>query len=85
MKPNIEINIKELKLTGFSHIDRYRMGEALQLELTRLITEQGLSQSLTRGGEFAQLNGATFNIAPNSRAETIGAQIAKSVYGRFSE
>jgi hypothetical protein len=85
MRQDIEINIEEVRLHGFSHVDRYRIGQALQLELTRLITEQGLSQSLSQGGEFTQLDGGKFNIVRSSRAEVIGVQIAKSVYSRFSK
>ena len=83
MRQDIEIYIEELKLHGFSHVDRYRFGQALQLELTRLISEQGLSQSLSRGGDFARVDGGTFNIAPNSKAEVNGNQVAQSVYKGF--
>ena len=85
MSENIEVNIEKLVLHGFSHVDRYRIGQAFQLELTRLISEQGLSQSLSRGGELAQLNGGIINVARNSRPEVVGAQVAKSVYSRFSK
>ena len=85
MKENIEINIEELKLQGFSHIDRYRIGEALQSELTRLFTEHEIPTSLTRRSEIAKLDGGKFNISLNSRAEVIGTQIANSIYNRFSK
>ena len=85
MQQNIEINIEELKLYGFSHVDRFRIGQALQIELTRLITENGISQSLSRGGEIAHLGGGSFNVNPNSKPHAIGAQVAKSVYSRLSK
>ena len=85
MRQNIEINIEELKLHGFSRSDSYRIGQALQTELTCLITERGISQSISRGGEIAHLNGGSFNVTPNSKPYVIGAQVAKSVYGRFSK
>ena len=85
MKQNIEININELRLHGFSHIDRYRIGEAMQLELTRLFTERDIPSSMVQGSEIGQLDGGTFNISPNSKAEVIGAQVANSIYNRFSK
>ncbi len=80
MRQNIEINIEELRLHGFSRIDSYRIGQALQLELTRLFTEREIPPSLTQDGEFAGLDGGTFNVAPDSRGQVIGAQVAKSTY-----
>jgi len=83
MGQNIEINIDELVLHGFSPGDRYRIGEAVELELTRLISEQGIPSSLSRGGEQTRMNGGTFNMSPNSRAELVGTQVAQSVYKGF--
>ena len=82
---NIEINIDELVLHGFSSGDRYRIGEALQLELIRLFTEGNVPLSLTRGIELTRLDAGTFNMAPNSKPEVIGTQVAKSIYNRFSQ
>lgn len=72
-------------LHGFSPGDRHRIGEAVELELTRLFTEQGISYSMSKGGEFTRLDGGQFNVAPNSKAEAIGTQIAQSVYAGFTK
>lgn len=77
---NIKLNINELVLHGFSPLDRYRIGRAVELELTRLLTERGLPSSLSKGGEFASIDGGTFSFASNSGAEAIGSQVARSVY-----
>ena len=82
MKPkNIELNIEELVLHGFSPGDRYRIGEAVERELVRLIGENEVPQSLVQGGEIANVNGSAFDVAPGSRPEVIGAQVARAVYG----
>lgn len=81
---NIELHIEKLVLHGFSPHDRHRIGQAVELELTRLLTEQGISQSLSKGGKFTQLDGGQFNVAPNSKATTIGSQVAQSVYKNVS-
>ena len=82
MKPkNIELNIEELVLHGFSPGDRYGIGEAVERELTRLLADRGVPESLERGGEIANMDGGAFEVAPGSRAEAIGAQVARAVYG----
>ena len=82
MKPkNIELNIEELVLHGFSPGDRHRIGEAVERELTRLLADRGVPQSLAQGGEVASVDGGAFEVAEGSRADVVGAQVAKAVYG----
>ena len=82
MKPkNIELNIEELVLHGFSPGDRYRIGEAVEQELTRLLADRGVPQSLERGREIANMDGGAFEVAQGSRPQVVGAQVAKAVYG----
>jgi len=80
-RSNIEVHIEELVLHGFASKDRYLIGEAVQRELTRLFTEQGVPAFLSQSGEIARLDGGSFNVAAGSKAETIGAQVAQAVYG----
>ena len=77
---NIEVHIEELVLHGFASKDRYAIGEAVQQELQRLFTEQGLPESLAAGYEIAALNGGAFPVKPGTKANKIGAQVAQSVY-----
>ena len=82
MKPkNIELNIEELVLHGFSPGDRHRIGEAVEQELTRLLGERGVPQSLEGGGEIGYVDGGAFDVTPDSRAQVVGAKVAKAVYG----
>ena len=82
MKPkNIELNIDELVLHGFSPGDRYSIGEAVERELTQLLTDRGVPQSLERGREVASVDGGAIELATGSRSEAIGAQVARAVYG----
>jgi hypothetical protein len=80
-QPSIQLHIEELVLHGFSPGDRYRIGEAVQRELTRLFTEQGLPGRLVRGGEVAHPDSAAFNLAPDAKPEVVGVQVAQAVYG----
>lgn len=78
---NLELHIEQLMLHGFSPGDRYRIGAAVEAELTRLFTEQGVPPSLAQNGEVARLDGSAFEVAPGSKAEAVGAQVAEAVYG----
>ncbi|GAX60148.1 outer membrane protein/protective antigen OMA87 [Candidatus Scalindua japonica] len=77
---NIELHIDKLVLHGFSPHDRYRIGEAVERQLTQMLTEQGMPASLSHGGKYSHLYGGSFNIVQGSKAETIGSQVAQSVY-----
>ena len=77
----IELNIEELVLHGFAPGDRHRIGEAVEQELTRLLADRGVPKSLERGREIAHVDGGAFEVAPGSRAQVVGVQVAKAVYG----
>lgn len=81
---NIELEIEKLILEGFKIRNRYRIGAAIKQELTRLLTEKGIPQNLTQGGEVPSLEGGAFKVNANAKPETIGRQIAQSIYGGFS-
>jgi hypothetical protein len=78
---NIELHIEELVLHSFPAKDRHLVGEAVQRELTRLLSERGIPSSLSKGGEIARLNGGSFNVKQGSKADVVGRQVAQAVYG----
>ena len=79
-RASIDLHIEELVLHGFSPNDRHAIGEALERELARLFRGQGLPFSVTEDGEFTRLDGGTFEVAPGSKPETMGLQIARAVH-----
>jgi hypothetical protein len=81
MNRTIRLHIDELVLDGFAPLDRAAVGAAVQAELARLLSEQGLPGGLEFGGEAPTVDGGAFNLPANARAESIGAEIARSVYG----
>lgn len=81
---NIALRIDELALHGFAAADRQAIGAALQRELTRLISDQGVPAALTEGSSVDRLDAGVFNVAPGMSAEAIGAQVAQAVYGGLS-
>ena len=74
----IELHIEELVLYGFAPGDRDRIAAALEQELTRLLTEQGVPQSLAQAGDIAYLSAPPFRVT-SSRPDMIGLQMAQSV------
>ncbi|NMG11602.1 hypothetical protein [Brasilonema sp. UFV-L1] len=82
---NFEFYIEELILHGFAPKDRYRISEALQQELTRLLNEEGVPPSLVQGGEIPHLDGRVFEVVSRATPETIGVQIAQSIYGGLGQ
>lgn len=82
---SIQLHIEELVLHGFSRGDRDRIGAAIQQELTRLLTEQGIPPSLAQSGQIGQLNGGKFEMTAGIRPEVAGIQIAQSIYGGLGE
>jgi len=86
MKPaGIEVNIEELVLHGFSPVDRYRIGEAMQQELARLLAEGGIPLGLAKGGDVDRLDGGEFMIRLDSKAKSIGEQMAGKIYRGFGK
>jgi hypothetical protein len=82
MRPtNVELHIEELVLHGFASGDSYQIGEAVERELAHLFTEEGTPPLLAQGNEIERLDGGAFEVKPGSKAEAIGAQLARAVYG----
>jgi hypothetical protein len=80
---SIELHIEDVVLHGFAASDRYRIGEALQSELTRLLTEHGLPSALSLNQQFERLDVGAIQLVADSKPETTGIQIARTVWGEF--
>jgi hypothetical protein len=85
MDQTIELYIDELVLHGFSPHQRYDIAGAVESELRRLLIEQGIPSSLKTGINAPLLNAGTFNMNKDSKVETIGHEIAGSVYKSFGK
>ena len=79
--PAVRLHVEELHLHGFATADRHVIGDALQTELTRLFVERGFPASLTSQSEVEHLDAGRFAIPPGTRANAIGVQVARAVYG----
>lgn len=80
----LELHIEELVLHGFSPRDRLSIGDAMQQEILRLITEQGLPGISTGPISLARLDVGSFQVAPGMKARAIGVQLAQHLHPRLS-
>ena len=82
MKPSrIEVTIDELVLHGFAPGDRYAIAAALEKELARLLSEQGVAPALMRAGDTERIDAGSISLATGPQANIVGVQGAKAVYG----
>ncbi len=80
---SLELHIEELVLQGFSPGDRLRIGDALEIELARLITERGLPRWSEAPPMIEQLKGGSFKVTPSAPPQVVGEQLARALYGSF--
>lgn len=81
MEPTLELHIERLVLHGVALRDRDRVGAALQVELSRLLTERGIPSRLSNSGALAELKVDGRSLAAGGSAEGMGVQIAQAIYG----
>jgi hypothetical protein len=79
-RATIRLHISELALNGFAAGDRHLIGDAVELELARMLATQDMPSKFATDGQMGHLDGGSFNIAPNASGETVGRQIAQAVY-----
>ena len=81
----IEVHIEELVLHGFELGDRYGIGDSVEQELARLLSEQGVPFSLRSENETDELKAPAFKPALGAKPPAIGQQIAQAVYEGFRQ
>ncbi len=84
MKPNIELHIDELILRGVPYAQRRRVVAAIEVELMRLLGEQGLPETLTHGGALPQIKLDEIGMTNEAKPQAIGTQIARQVYDNLT-
>jgi hypothetical protein len=90
-RPNINLHIEELVLHGFAPNDRYAIADAVQQELSRLLgptsgqTQADLASTLSEHSRNIGIDAGAFQVEQNSRAGSIGNQIAQAVHGGLTK
>ena len=80
MRPNLELHIGELVLHGISVHNRYAVARAVEDELLRLFTEQGLPSPFKRHVNINAIKDQSFTLQENSADVRVAGDIASSVY-----
>lgn len=79
-RPNVELHIEELVLHGFAQADRRAITAAIEAELGRLLSVQGLPASFEGGPAPAVRHAGSFDVARASAPSDIGQDIGRAVY-----
>jgi hypothetical protein len=80
----VDLRIEELVLHGFGPGDRYRIAEAMERELVRLLAEHGVPPSLSTGGDVARIDGGEFDVSPGMQPATVGSRVAHALFRGLS-
>lgn len=81
-RPNIHLHIEQLILDGLP-IERSQgplVQAAVEAELSRLLSENGLAAELQTGGAMPSVNANRIQLASGGNPAQMGRQIAQSVY-----
>ncbi|MBE7169313.1 MAG: hypothetical protein INR73_01920 [Williamsia sp.] len=80
MNPPVELHIEELVLHGFTGHDAYRVGGAVEQQISQLLQERGLPSSFSHGAHIDHLHGGSFTMQQGMKDASVGTRIAQSVY-----
>jgi hypothetical protein len=77
----VEIEIEELSLHGFAPADRFRIADAIERELARLMTGRGMDRPAGSRTRVARLDAGSFRVAPHASVESVARQAARAIHG----
>ena len=79
----LRLEIDALVLDGVAPHDRRALADSAERELERLLGDRGVPPMLAQGGEHARLQGPSLRLARGDSAASLGANVARSIYGAF--
>jgi len=80
-RPSIELHIESLVVHGFEPHDGHRLKEAVARRLAELLSEHGLPEALSGAGGIESIDAGEIRMAPGSKPEATGGQVARAVFG----
>jgi hypothetical protein len=82
---NVRIHIERLVLEGLpvTAAGSASLRAAVEFELSRLVSEQGLHPALAAGGAWAHLPGESMQFQQGANPAALGTQIARAAYRRL--
>ncbi len=81
---NIEVQIDELVLHGFSFTDRYVIGDAFSLEIERMLNASTSHAFIHQDTNLSTINAGKIMLQANARPTSTGMQVARAVYGSLN-
>jgi hypothetical protein len=84
---NIRLHIERLVVDGFGlqRADGRAVKSAVQAELGRLLTGNGLRHELQQSGAVPRVRADTLQVGAKPSPRQLGTQIARSVYGAIGK
>lgn len=76
----VQVTIDELSLTGFPEFDHVRVGETIEVELARLLSERGIPDALTAGWTAERIQGPSIPAQAGRDANDWGGEVAAAIY-----
>ena len=78
----IDINIERLVFEGISTNDVSEITSVLQLELSRLVSKNGVDR--IHASSIDDVNAGTIRLSQNGKPRAAGVHLARSIYRRLS-
>jgi hypothetical protein len=79
-RPSIHLHIKELVLHGFAPGDRHRIGDAVEMELRRLLEDRQSTGTVQESSDTDRVDAGEFKVTSGATPQTIGGHVAASVH-----
>ena len=84
----INIKIDQLVLDGFDSRDIHGISAAIEHEMTRLFSESrggSIYKTDVRGQTINQIDAGSFDVKSHATSNTIGNEVARSVYRKITQ
>ena len=76
---SLDVHIEEIVLHGFPVNHRHSIGDSTNQELTRLLSDKGLSSTLSQSAE--RIDAGKFQMDHEAGPHVVGSLVANAVYG----
>lgn len=83
-RQQLELTIDELIFNGFHHINENIVRATIAQELNTLLNKQGIKNIPTKATSIDTITADAINIAKNASSETIGRNVAHSIYNNLN-
>ena len=80
LRPSIDLRIDQLVLAGIPHGERFRIADAMNRELTRILSARGLPSTLRNLPAHDRLDGGSIALQQTASGEEMGHLIGRAVY-----